>query len=113
MSHDYGVTEGHSPYSLHRYREDVKHMVIFDDLVEHEHHRVRLYLSDAAYQLLKQEGYISTDRRGGTTVRVPSEREIPKESLEGFKLRISELRLAGMSKEEILQLCDRYYEEAK
>lgn len=55
MSHDYGVTEGHSPYSLHRYREDVKHMVIFDDLVEHEHHRVRLYLSDAAYQLLKQE----------------------------------------------------------
>ena len=54
MSHDYGVTDGHSPLSLHRYRDDVKHMVIFDDLVEHEHHRVRLYLSDAAYQLMKQ-----------------------------------------------------------
>ena len=34
MSRDFGVTDGHSLYSLHRYRSDVRHMVIFDDLVE-------------------------------------------------------------------------------
>ena len=38
MSRDFGVTDGHSLYSLHRYRSDVRHMVIFDDLVEKEHH---------------------------------------------------------------------------
>ena len=54
MSHDYAVTDGHALLSLHRYLEDVRHMVIFDDLVEYGHHRVRLYLPDAAFQLLKQ-----------------------------------------------------------
>ncbi|MBS1367269.1 MAG: hypothetical protein HPZ81_06235 [Oscillospiraceae bacterium] len=39
MSRDFGVTDGHPLYSLHRYRSDVRHMVIFDDLVEKEHHR--------------------------------------------------------------------------
>lgn len=34
MSRDFGVTDGHPLYSLHRYRSDVRHMVIFDDLVE-------------------------------------------------------------------------------
>ena len=54
MSHDYAVTDGHALLSLHRYLEDVRHMVIFDDLVEYGHHRVRLYLPDAAFLLLKQ-----------------------------------------------------------
>lgn len=54
MSHDYAVTDGHTLFSLHRYSEDVRHMVIFDDLLEHEHHRVRLYLTDAAFLLVKQ-----------------------------------------------------------
>lgn len=66
-----------------------------------------------AYQLLKQEGYINTDRRGGTRVRIPAGREIPAESMEGLRLRISELRLAGMGLEELLQLCREYYEEAE
>lgn len=58
MSRDFGVTDGHSLYSLHRYRSDVRHMVIFDDLVEKEHHRVRLYRSCAAANVfsgLRQE----------------------------------------------------------
>ena len=42
MSRDFGVTDGHPLYSLHRYRSDVRHMVIFDDLVEKAHLRVRL-----------------------------------------------------------------------
>ena len=40
MSHDYAVTDGHALLSLHRYLEHVRHMVIFDDLVEYGHHRV-------------------------------------------------------------------------
>ncbi len=54
MSRDFGVTDGHSLYSLHRYRSDVRHMVIFDDLVEKEHHRVRLYVSASVYEMIRQ-----------------------------------------------------------
>ena len=54
MSRDFGVTDGHSLYSLHRYRSDVRHMVIFDDLVEKEHHRVRLYVSTPVYEMVRQ-----------------------------------------------------------
>ena len=54
MSRDFGVTDGHPLYSLHRYRNDVRHMVIFDDLVEKEHHRIRLFISETIYQLIRQ-----------------------------------------------------------
>ena len=54
MSRDFGVTDGHSLYSLHRYRSDVRHMVIFDDLVEKEHHRIRLFISEPIYELIRQ-----------------------------------------------------------
>ena len=54
MSHDYAVTDGHALLSLHRYLEDVRHMVIFDDLVEKEHHRVRLYVSAPVYEMIRQ-----------------------------------------------------------
>lgn len=65
-----------------------------------------------AYQLLKQEGYITTDRRNGAVISprktVPS---ISKEIIDALRLRISELRLVGMSKEDILNLCSKLYEE--
>ena len=54
MSRDFGVTDGHSLYSLHRFRRDVHHMVIFDDLVEKEFHRIRLYVSASVYNLIRQ-----------------------------------------------------------
>lgn len=55
------MTSGHSFYSMHRFREDVRHVVIFDDLIEHGNHRIRLYLTDEAYELTKKmeaKGYI-------------------------------------------------------
>ncbi len=65
-----------------------------------------------AYQLLKQEGYIHTDRRSGAVICQPSGSSGPKpETIEGLKLRLSELRLAGLSKEEALELCRTLYEE--
>ena len=74
-----------------------------------------------AYQLLKQEGYIHTDRRSGAVV-APREDgtaggeeggqvNVPQETLDGLRLRLSELRLTGMSREEALKLCERLFEE--
>ena len=66
-----------------------------------------------AYQLLKQEGYINTDRRGGTTVCIKDTKTLSKELVDALRLNISELRIAGLSKEEILDLCNNIYEESK
>ena len=32
MAADYGVTTGHELYSTHRFRDDTKHMIIFDTI---------------------------------------------------------------------------------
>lgn len=66
-----------------------------------------------AYQQLRQEGYVITDRRSGVMVRqreagVPA---VPEETVKGLRLRLCELRLAGLSREEILQLCDKLCDE--
>ena len=65
-----------------------------------------------AYQLLKQEGYIHTDRRSGAVICDFQKPSGPRpETIEGLKLRLSELRLAGIEKEEALELCRKLYEE--
>ena len=64
-----------------------------------------------AYQILKQEGYITTDRRSGAKVAVSDRNEIPAATLEQLRLHLSELRLAGLTKEEILRICETLYEE--
>ena len=67
-----------------------------------------------AYQLLKQEGYIQTDRRAGAMVKHPEKQTGPRpETIEGLKLRLSELRLAGMTIEDTLKLCRTLYEEGE
>ena len=79
-----------------------------------------------AYQLLKQEGYILTDRRSGAVV-APRERSadgegaggahraavIPPETLAGLRLHLSELRLTGMSREDAMKLCETLFEEGE
>ena len=64
-----------------------------------------------AYQILKQEGYITTDRRSGARVAVSGRNEIPAATLEQLRLHLSELRLAGLTQEEILRICETLYEE--
>ena len=65
-----------------------------------------------AYQLLRQEGYIATDRRSGAVVSPREGMAGPtKETLEGLRLRLGELRLAGMDEEQVLDLCRKLYEE--
>ena len=65
-----------------------------------------------AYQLLKQEGYITADRRSGAAVAARRETAGPtKETLDGLRLRLGELRLAGMDEEQVLDLCRKLYKE--
>ncbi len=65
-----------------------------------------------AYQLLKQEGYIRTDRRSGATVCARSDASGPDAStVEALRLHLSELRLAGLSRDEALALCAKLYDE--
>ena len=66
-----------------------------------------------AYQLLKQEGYITTDRRSGARVAASGKVTVSETVRKELKVRISELRLSGLSKEEILELCAEVYEEGE
>ena len=71
---------------------------------------INMMTASKAYQLLKAEGYITTGRRDGAVVRVPSAGADP-ETVEGLRLRLCELRLAGMEREEILELCGKLLDE--
>lgn len=64
-----------------------------------------------AYQMLKQEGYIYTDRRNGAKVRESMEfqKELPKESKELLQRVISEAKIRGISKEEFYTICEEFY----
>lgn len=67
-----------------------------------------------AYQLLKQEGYIATDRRSGAVVMPRTEAQTPsEETLNALRLCVSELRIAGVSCDELMQLCRQMYEEGE
>ena len=65
-----------------------------------------------AYQLLRQEGYILADRRKGTVVSCEQHNGPPsQETISALRLQICELRLAGLSREDVLNLCRGIYEE--
>ena len=68
-----------------------------------------------AYQLLKQEGYLITDRRLGAMInpaRVP-EQHPPLTEHPGLKLLLSELYVDGITKEELLEACSQLYDTLK
>lgn len=72
---------------------------------------VNMMTVSRAYQLLKQEGYLTADRRGGTTVCPRPGSKGPEETtLRALGLALSELRLAGLSREEVLALCGQLYD---
>ena len=67
---------------------------------------INMMTASKAYQQLKAEGYITTGRRDGATVRIPGRGAAP-ETVEGLRLRLCELRLAGMERTDILELCKK------
>lgn len=66
-----------------------------------------------AYQILKQEGYIYTDRRNGAKVRKRLEfaNELPADAKEMLQRVISEAKVRGITKEEFYKLCQEYYRD--
>lgn len=73
---------------------------------------VNMMTVSKAYQILKQEGYLQADRRSGTVVsgrRPPGE---PSEAtVRALRVSLSELRLAGLSREEVVRLVEQLYAE--
>ena len=65
-----------------------------------------------AYQLLKQEGYVYSDRRNGVCVRKDFEqkKQLSKTSMDELKCIIAEAKVGGMTKEEFLHICESLYE---
>ncbi|MDR1687825.1 MAG: GntR family transcriptional regulator [Clostridiales bacterium] len=72
---------------------------------------INMMTVNKAYALLKQEGFIQTDRRSGVAVSgsVPSG-GVTEKLKSGFKLLVSEAKLCGMTKQEILNLCGEFFE---
>ena len=66
-----------------------------------------------AYQMLKQEGYIYTDRRNGAKVRerLDFSKELSSETKDLLQRVISEAKIRGISKEEFQEICKGYFEK--
>lgn len=65
-----------------------------------------------AYQLLKQEGFITTDRRNGAMVKsVIKSGGMTKELEDKLCLLVSEAKLNGVSAEEFIASSKRFFEE--
>ncbi|MBR4344633.1 MAG: GntR family transcriptional regulator [Lachnospiraceae bacterium] len=65
-----------------------------------------------AYQLLKTEGYIMTDRKNGARIRTEIKKEASVSDANKTELKriISEARISGVEKQEILNLVELYWE---
>ena len=57
-----------------------------------------------AYTLLKQEGYIQTDRRGGTTVSAKTSAGLPEQIRENLILVLSEAKATGAEMSDVLAI---------
>lgn len=68
-----------------------------------------------AYQILKQEGYIYTDRRSGARIRESFRQQtgLSESNLELLKQIISEAKIQGMSKDDFLRECEFLYQEER
>lgn len=68
-----------------------------------------------AYQLLKNEGFLYTDRRLGSIVHIPENKESSsffQEKLEDeLELLSAEARIRGMNREDFLRLCSKVFVE--
>ena len=63
------------------------------------------------YQMLKNEGYIMTDRKNGARVRqmIKQSGVISDENKNELRRIVSEARLSGVPRKELVKLVDEYY----
>ncbi|MCI8482814.1 MAG: GntR family transcriptional regulator [Lachnospiraceae bacterium] len=64
-----------------------------------------------AYQLLKQEGYIVTDRRNGAMVQCAGgkKRSVEKKLKKELEVLAAEAKIAGIPEEEFIEICREIY----
>lgn len=80
---------------------------------------VNVMTVNKAYQLLKQEGYLITDRRNGAIIRPSPEGHTPpafsadknSSAYQTLRLLLSELYVKGVPKTELLAACNEIYDE--
>ena len=71
---------------------------------------VNMMTVSKAYAALRQEGYITADRRGGTVVSgSPGAGELSARYRGALRIIAAEARLAGMSEDEFAELCRDSY----
>ena len=71
---------------------------------------VNMMTVSKAYSLLRQEGYITADRRGGTVVSgSPGAGALSEKYAAALKVIAAEARLAGLDEEEFASLCRQAY----
>ena len=68
-----------------------------------------------AYQLLKQEGYIITDRRNGVRVKesIAQMQGLTVEAEQELARLISEAKVRGVSRDDFMALVDAYFEKGR
>lgn len=68
-----------------------------------------------AYQTLRQEGFIATDRRSGAVVRGQAKKGQPlsEQTLSQLEVIIAEAKLAGISRDALLERCGAYYDKTE
>ena len=68
-----------------------------------------------AYQLLKTEGYIMTDRKNGARVRneIKKEAYISDSNKSELKRIVSEARISGVDKQDLIDLVEAFWEGKK
>lgn len=74
---------------------------------------VNVMTVNKAYDLLKKEGYITTDRRRGAIVMQLEgcDGKVTKKQRKELQLLIQELRIQQVPKEEVIRICSELYEE--
>ena len=71
---------------------------------------VNVMTVNKAYQLLKQEGHIATDRRGGTVVAGHAEEALASGAAMELRLAAASAQLSGIQREQWLAECARAYD---
>ena len=74
---------------------------------------INMMTVNKAYQLLRQEGYLTIDRRSGARVSENTVSANQEELLSRLRLIASEARASGLSREEFLSLCGTVYGETE
>jgi len=71
---------------------------------------INMMTASKAYQLLKQEGHITTDRRGGTVVAGCCVNVLTEKISDELKLTAATTKLSGITRERWLELCEQAYD---